>query len=407
MSWSGTKLLAPRLWSPRPARRTWRSLLLQCVLVASLLPSPGAEELPCQLRSLHLRYRDRPVDLKPPFTPDAFSYEATMDFAMNAFSIDAIPAFGCITDKVPFRAIPVPNGETYQVTIFAKKENDQMQQPYVIKVTRLTGTETELQNITIAGATVVPDFSEDLRSYRSQLSIGEDFISVHYTKKDTGQTVKITADPQVTVNQSSTTASASGARRLDGLVLATGEAQYVDEHQFFPIDHAHSRQLSLTVASADSTNQKEATYSVVVTRAGCPVVKPVYDPLSRGCVINCGEGYYRKRDVERCSRCNANCKVCSSVLRCELCQQDTMTENYVLQPDGSCKVVESSVLAKYYWWCVSAALFAGLLGLLGLGFLGHCLCQCVCSLCGGDDRYGIDSDSDASPQSARLVRGRG
>lgn len=361
----------------------------------------------CELKSLYLRYRDKPVDMQQLFEPDVYVYTATLDFAMDSFTVDALAMEGCVTDKVPFQAIPVPLGQMYQIEIFAKSPNSSAKQPYAITVSRLQGTETELQELRITGAKLEPAFNGQLRSYHAKLALSEDYIALHYVLLDTGQKIHFSAEPQVSsrsgsnASQSAESSGSAEQRRLNKVPLATGEAQYLERAKLFPVDHGHSRQVTITLKSSDSMNEREGTYLIDVEREGCNSSKPVYDPLAQACVINCGQSFYKNPDLNRCSRCNTNCRICSSLTHCELCRPDTAAFNYAVQRDGSCLGVESSILAKYFWWCVSVAMFLGLLALMGLIFLCQCLFDCCCP--SGRDKLGVGSDSDADPTSERTL----
>jgi len=69
------------------------------------------------------------------------------------------------------------------------------------------------------------------------------------------------------------------------------------------------------------------------------------------------------------------------LLQCQLCKADTLHRSYLIQTDGSCREVDTNFLGKYYWWCVSAAIFAGLMGCIGLVFFFQWLCSLCCG-CG-------------------------
>merc|ERR1712072_1004637 len=109
-----------------------------------------------------------------------------------------------------------------------------------------------------------------------------------------------------------------------GGTCGTGEVQYREHHQSFLIDVGMTRRLTLTVQSSDPEQRKRGSYVVVVTRQGCTIPKPLYDPISRACVVHCPSGYYPNRESSRCSKCNTNCAVCLNIMECQLCQVDTL-----------------------------------------------------------------------------------
>jgi len=318
--------------------------------------------------------------------------------------VDAVAHPGCEADKVPFRAISVPKGETYQITIFAKAQNSTVTQAYAIRVKRLDGTETELKTLRILGAQLSPEFNGGLREYTTTMVVAREFVNVAYVLLDAGQKVHITAAAQ-------TGSGGNVSRRLQMLgeqlqagaqtARVTGEVQDFERTQLFPIDQGHSRRLTVSIESADPMSPRDGTYTVTVLREGCTAARPLFDPVSRSCVVNCGAGFYENSESSRCSRCNANCAVCAGLLRCELCRQDTPHLSYIIQQDGSCLGVQSTLLGKYYWWCISLGIFAAALLCMLIGVLCQFICTCCC--CPERDRYGFDTDSEAEFESERLL----
>merc|ERR1711933_399508 len=100
-------------------------------------------------------------------------------------------------------------------------------------------------------------------------------------------------------------------------------------------------------------------------------------------------------------KCNTNCAVCISLVQCQLCREGTIHRNYLLQPDGSCLEVASTFLEKYYWLCVSMAMFIALLLCFGLVLL----CQCLCDFCCRKSYYEYETDSEGDIDSERRVSG--
>lgn len=410
-----------------------------------LLLQPAAAQLvrtkrqTCKLQSIILRSGNRPVDLLPPYDPNTFTYFATLNFDMDSFSIDAVPFEGCMKDKVPNQAIPVnSDGKAVAVTVFAKSRNATKEfeglgtQEYTVEVSRLMGTETQVNALRVPGAiSMSPPFQELRRSYAVLLGIGYDLVVVEYVLRDDGQSVRCAASPQVRANSSNGggwqerrllevgeaweegrevapavapavapsvsvgPGGAGGRRLMSAGQIQTGEVQNRWRHQVFPMDAGFSRRVTLTIESADPMEARVDTYTLDVRRESCTAAKPFYDPISRTCVTNCPDRYYMNVDIDRCSECNTNCRVCVSLLQCELCYKDNEHSEYLLLDDGSCRERKTSLLDKYYWWCMSFAIFVGFLLLIGVASVCQCLCSLCCSCCFDRSQgYTYDTDSD-------------
>jgi len=338
-----------------------------------------------------LRAENRAVNLVPRFSPSTFKYFATLDFAMDSFSVDALPADGCQVDGVPNQAILVGRGLTYRQMLWARNLHGQKRQKYEVTIKRLGGSETEVQSLRINGAILTPAFTPQVRKYKADLAIGYDLIKLDYELRDSGQKVRCRSAEQELVPASAVSqrllATAPGRS-----LKRVGEVQYYERYQAFPIDAGYRRTVTLTIESADPMQADVGTYIVEVTRQGCTAAKPFYDAETRTCHMHCPAHFYPNLVVHRCSECNTNCAVCSSLLQCELCKEDTLHRSYLIQADGSCLEVQRSILDKYNWWFLSAAMFGALLACIGVLFL----CQCLFTLCCCRKRrvYDIDSDSD-------------
>merc|ERR1719409_2013707 len=145
------------------------------------------------------------------------------------------------------------------------------------------------------------------------------------------------------------------------LAAVTGEVQYRENHQSFPIDVGFTRRLTLTVQSTDPEVRERGAYIVDVIRPGCTTSRPLYDPISMACVVHCTSGYYPNIESNRCSKCNTNCAVCQNIMECQLCKEDTLDFKYIVLPDGSCSRVSNSLLARWMWWAAGLGVFFGLL----------------------------------------------
>merc|ERR1719421_692027 len=344
----------------------------------------------CFLESLSLRFNNKPIDLTPPFNPRVGGpYIATLDWAMNSFSVDVRSKLGCDVDKAPNQAIPVAIGSTEQRTVFAKSNQSGKVQAYILKVTRLLGSETELRNLFIDGATLSPPFDKTIRTYNAVLDAGRDVAKVNYIQRDNGQRVQASASDQT--NGSSWATGASGGAAPLRLLGRSGELQYNLHYKEFIVDVGFMRKITLVIESADPTQANIDRYEIQLNRTGCSVAKPFFDPTAKACVISCPTAYYRNERINRCSKCNTNCVVCSGLLTCDMCRSDSINNIYVLRQDGSCQAVPNKIFETYRWWSIGLAGLAVLVLLLLLG----ALCQCIC----GRRRnvvhsYESDSDSD-------------
>lgn len=402
--------------------RSHSHFYLCCVLI---LVTPGllganAQDDACSLATMSLRYADWPIDLEPPFRPEVQSYTAILDFAMDFFWIDARAASGCELDGVPKHETRVRIGGSERVTIYSLHTDTGERQAYTVTCTRLLGSETELQALTISGGELSPVFDPTRRSYFVHLGLSHDEVHVHYKLRDNEQRFRSSAqeehptgrDPigplavtphspsppphhgdgdgsggrggsNSTSSQSNAThhGSADGdndARRLEGAEpreRSSGEVQYRDASEVFMLDIGFTRTLQLTVQCADATQANIGAYRLDVSRPGCTHDRPYYDPLRRNCVNFCPSGFYRNEETHRCSQCNINCKVCSGLLACQMCEPDTGDYNFVVQPDGSCDAVANHLFKKYRWWCAGLAILLTFLVLIGCAGI----CQFCCS----------------------------
>jgi len=161
-------------------------------------------------------------------------------------------------------------------------------------------------------------------------------------------------------------------------VRTSGEAQYRDAYQSFMLDVGFSRKIVVAVQCADATQANIGAYTLVVHRPGCSPERPYFDPSKQFCVNFCPSGMYRNEETHRCSKCNTNCKVCDSLLHCQMCKPDTADYSYMVQPDGRCQATVNHLFKKYRWWCIGLAILLGFLVLIGcigicqlLGTCGH------------------------------------
>jgi len=200
----------------------------------------------------------------------------------------------------------------------------------------------------------------------------------------------------------------SNERRLGATVKeplkTSGEAQYRDAYEEFMIDVGFSRDIIMNVQCADATQANIGAYKLTINRPGCSPKQPYFDPLKKQCVNFCPAGYYRNEETNRCSKCNTNCKVCNSLLHCQMCKDDTADFTYMVQPDGRCSATVNHLFKKYRWWCVGLAVLLGFLVLIGC--IG--ICQCVGNMGHGIDKrqrkvhtYDSEEEVDGPPYGAR------
>ncbi|CAE7537099.1 dnaJ [Symbiodinium sp. KB8] len=294
---------------------------------------------PCGLAAMQLRSTDHAVDLQPRFSPEEFSYSATLDFSMETFSIDAEPEAGCEVGGLPNRPFLAPSvekgGNPKESNICARDPATGAEQWYRVSVAKLSGAETEIAGMRVRGGELVPGFRPQQRLYQVQLDVSHDFVEVDFVLQDNGQKVLWKATPEV--RRQGLNSQSSIVRAL---VMETGEQQHHQRHEVFPLDVGFSRQLSLHIESADPMKAAQGIYTINVTRGGCSKQRPLYNPQSGSCHIECPQGMYPNQEASRCSYCNRNCAVCGSFSVCDRCFQDTVDTSYVLdQSDGSCTEV--------------------------------------------------------------------
>lgn len=402
-------------------------LLLRCVC--------RSVSVACFLTSLSVRSGSRPVDLVPPFDPNTRMYTATLGFRMDSYSVDALASDGCEADNAPNQAIPVAYGDTNELNLFAKDPATDERQSYVIRVSRLRGSETQIQVLRVDGAVLSPPFNPTIVSYTAALALSTETIRVTYVTRDADQRVHCEASPQQTAGsqanstqpllqpsqpttntaratlmlqpttQTSTTGAPSAAGDAGRRLQMSGEAQYLERHKAFPVDVGFARTLSLTIQSADDMQAQLGTYTVAVTRAQCNMAKPLFDPVSQACVVNCPSAFYANWELQRCARCNTNCAVCVSLVQCQLCTPATVNSGFNLQPDGSCLQMTNRIIDKYRWWCIGFGMFLVII----LCLVCVLFCQCICDLCCGSrrGRHEFDSGSDVDAEEADYLRRKG
>lgn len=366
------------------------------------LATASSAAAPCRLAFLQLRSRDLAVDLTPSFDPEVFNYAATLEFAMEEFSIDAKVPEGCELSGLPNRPFlaPAPNREgeenAKETNLCVRDPPSGKEQWYRISVTKLAGSETEVLGLQLRGGELHPSFEPAVRSYTAHMDVAYEFIQVSYVVLDNGQRLRWKATPEVpeaTVGghdrdgpNEDDGGNTTEERRL------TGEKQHFLRHEVFPIDVGYTRKVTLSIQSADPMQAARGVYFLEVTRGHCPPRQPFFEPRTRACTLECPQGTYPNHAQGRCSYFNRNCAVCQTLAICELCLQDTIQHSFIINKgDGSCKMVEKNFFVQYYWWCVSGSICGALL----LCMMIISLCQCLCDYCCSRRRVRhFDSDLD-------------
>lgn len=170
-------------------------LLAAFLLAIAGLPVVLAYE-GCTLVTLSVRHGDWPVDLEPPFRPLIFDYTVKLDFSMDSFSIDARPASGCEVAEAPTVPTPVRIGRSQAVTLYSQKLESDQKHAYTVTASRLYGSETELQFLTVVGGELSPIFNPVQRSYHVRLDLSFDEARVVYRLRDNEQRIRSSAQEE-------------------------------------------------------------------------------------------------------------------------------------------------------------------------------------------------------------------
>ncbi|CAJ1335901.1 unnamed protein product, partial [Effrenium voratum] len=297
------------------------------------------------------------------------SYDATLDFSMESFSVNVRPDTGCEDEGVPKEPTAVEIGGDVTLKFYAKHAESGHKETYSVTVKRLLGSETQLQSLEVQHGKLTPfPFSPEVRVYRVTLDLEADMIKVLYRLRDNEQRLRVEAGPEEML----------GARRLGVLERdvdlhpPSGEVQYKDVATSFMLDVGYERRITFTIQCADPTQASIGTYTLNVERGNCPEERPYFEAQKRKCVNFCPEGFYRNED-HRCSQCNSNCKVCTDLLDCKMCFPDTTQFAYVIQPDGKCKELVNHIYARYKWWCLGFGTLLTFLVCVG--------CAGICTFC--------------------------
>ncbi|CAE6972212.1 unnamed protein product [Symbiodinium sp. CCMP2592] len=273
----------------------------------------------------------QPIDVRP-VAGQMQAFEATLDYRMAGFHIQATatPRDACQVSEMSTAATMLDPGDSTLAEIYvtAKQEGTSFKTlRYLVNVSRLSGSETELGHVTVSGAYFVPGWKSENKQYTVFLNLEEDLVRFNCIKLDNGQAVKMTAE----VEYAGTHVQ---ARRLQTLSEApsesktVGEAQRVNSMLMTTLDVGHSRVVQLQVTSADRS--RAGNYYFTVQRPPCAQERRFFDGRSRVCTDICNEGFYGSSATGRCTRClDSHCAVCEG-RNCTLC-----FDKYELQ-NGAC-----------------------------------------------------------------------
>merc|ERR1719215_1932053 len=71
---------------------------LQLLLLASRASASSVDK--ARLEFMYLKYKEEPIDIRPTFNPDVLHYEATLDWKMKFFAVQARPVVPAVVDSV-------------------------------------------------------------------------------------------------------------------------------------------------------------------------------------------------------------------------------------------------------------------------------------------------------------------
>lgn len=321
---------------------------------------------------LGLRCSDRPIDLRPPFSPTHYVYQASLDFSDGSFAVDAIPAPGMtILDMGTLQTTKfIPPGDQHRVDIRVRNPSTSQTNTYTVTVGRLDGLCLQVRALAAPGATVTPLFDPVVLDYSLRLPAEQEQLLLRFVPWDTGQTFEVTSSAANWAGPPSTTTTTAGparpttlamigppelqprvpvvvgddapARRLDTVQpVPSGEAQYSVLSRLFPVDLATSRLVTVRVRPANGDAVANQTYRLRTTRAACPAAFPLFSPDMRACTMTCNQGLFADRPSGRCLSCASHCMQCSAWDGCQLCEPSQWRVLYFVRlTNGYCRVVD-------------------------------------------------------------------
>lgn len=335
---------------------------------------PLEQTLP-RLIFLGLRCSDRPIDLRPPFSPTHYVYQASLDFSDGSFAVDALPAPGMrILDMGTLQTTKfIPPGDQHRVDIRVRNPSTGQTNPYTVTVGRLDGHSLRIRALAAPGTTVTPLFDPLVLDYIVRLPAEQEQLLLRFVPWDTGQVFEATSSAAGWADLPTTTTTTTGLAPLTTLValgppelqprlpivvddndassarrliagnvqpVPSGEAQYSVLSRLFPVDLATSRLVTVTVRPANGDAVANQTYRLQTTRAACPASFPLFSPDLQACTMTCNRGYFADRNVGRCLSCASHCMRCSAWDSCQLCEPSQLRLLYFVHlVNGYCRVV--------------------------------------------------------------------
>ena len=279
----------------------------------------------------------QPIDVRP-VTGQTQSFQATLDHNMAGFHIQATasPREVCQVSQMSTSAIMLDPGDFTLAELFVEAKEEGLTSlkslRYLLNVSRLSGGETNLGDVAVSGAYLVPSFQSDVGEYTVFLNLEEDLVRFNCIKLDNGQAVEMTAELQYLGTHLQ-------ARRLQTPPEAparsrtVGEAQHIASILMTTVDVGHSRVVQLQVTSADKS--RATNYYFTVQRPTCSQERRFFDGASRACTDICNEGFYGSSTTGRCTRClDRHCAVCEG-RNCSLCFEAYELQNSACVPTGA------------------------------------------------------------------------
>lgn len=283
----------------------------------------GAEGGGCTLSSLFLRAmadahgNARVIDIVP-MKNSSRKFSAKMDYSMVGFDMEAFaePAEGCRARRLTETTIMVDPGSQVLAEVVVEGVDGSgghiagSEVYYSVLVSRMSGTETTLDDLEVEGGAMFPDWSSEVRVYKVMMDRSLDMVRFKFQRTDAGEVVTLHAE-----REWETGGPASRTRRL-----WVGDTQHSPSTLATTIDVGCTRVVNLHIDSADQGS--EGAYSFTVQRPPCPKELPFFDGEARVCTDICNAGFFGSVETGRCAACGqANCAVCASVKRCSTCAE--------------------------------------------------------------------------------------
>ena len=154
----------------------YSSLGWRAAAAALLHAGAAAEATEPQLDVMYLKYKEQPIDTTPVFNQMDVMYNATLDFKMGFFAVQATPLgsaiitniylcpnLDCLHHETPRAIIDFSQNivlDPGEKTLYKfDVELHGRSRTYTINVNRLLGTETNLRHVVVEGNTLYPKFS--------------------------------------------------------------------------------------------------------------------------------------------------------------------------------------------------------------------------------------------------------